>query len=383
MAKNLKEFIISLKLYLSYFFKKVAKDEVLIYAEALTFKILLAVIPLLGLVFSFARAIIPEDILIIKSFELLVKLLPEEVAGFVVEKLIYFLDRIKHFPLGKFSLLTYFMMSIGLLFFVEGCLNRIYLSTEKRTIRERISFFWLTLTIAPFLLLIPIVTHGYLESRFKHATYLLLIFLAFILYLIYYYFPVRRVPRKYALISSFITTILWGILSFALSLYVKHAVSYSAIYGSLSTIFFFFLWIFLNWLLFLLGAELTVFLSLRHNLFKPKLPCGWDRIILLKTIYENFLKGKSLSLERLENTLNIAPERLYELLSELEKKGYILIGEGLVLPTRDLGGLKLSELLGLTDEVLKEAKSLSVLRNFLEGTRLKDIIDEDERECKL
>ena len=91
-------------------------------------------------------------------------------------------------------------------------------------------------------------------------------------------------------------------------------------------------------MLFLLGAELTVFLSLRHNLFKPKLPCGWDRIILLKTIYENFLKCKSLSLERLENTLNIAPDRLYELLSELEKKGHILIAEGLVLPTRNLGG---------------------------------------------
>ena len=150
-------------------------------------------------------------------------------------------------------------------------------------------------------------------------------------------FSCKKVPRKYALISSFITTILWGILSFGFSLYVKYAVSYSAIYGSLSTIFFFFLWIFLNWLLFLLGAELTVFLSLRHNLFKPKLPCGWDRIILLKTVYENFLKCKSLSLERLENVLNIAPGRLYELLSELEKKGYILIAEGLVLPTRDLG----------------------------------------------
>jgi len=383
MNKYFKNSITSLRLYLSYFFKKVAKDEILIYAEALTFKTLLAIIPLLGLVFSFARAIIPEDTLVIKSFELLVKLLPEEVAGFVLEKLIYFLDRIKHFPLGKFSLLTYFMMSIGLLFFLEGCLNRIYLSTEKRTIRERIILFWLILTISPFLLLIPIATHGYLESRFKYATYLFLIFLAFVFYLIYYYFPVRRVPRKYALISSFITTFLWGILSFGFSLYVKYAVSYSAIYGSLSTIFFFFLWIFLNWLLFLLGAELTVFLSLRHNLSKPKLPYEWDRLILLKTIYENFLKGKSLSLERLENKLNIAPDRIYELLSELEKKGYILIAEGLVLPIRDLGGLKLSELLSLTDEVLKEAKSLSVLKNFLEKTGLNDIINDYERECKL
>jgi len=196
MDKYFKNSIISLRLYLSYFFKKVAMDEVLIYAEALTFNTLLAIIPLLGLVFSFARAIIPEDTLIIKSFELLVKLLPEEVTGFVVEKLIYFLDRIKHFPLGKFSLLTYFIMSIGLLFFVEGCLNRIYLSTEKRTIRERISFFWLTLTIAPFILLIPIATHGYLEARFKYATYLLFIFMAFVFYLIYYYFPVKKFHKN-------------------------------------------------------------------------------------------------------------------------------------------------------------------------------------------
>jgi len=383
MSINLKEVIVLLKLHLVHFLKKVGKDEVLVYAEALTFNTLLAVIPLLGLVFSFARAIIPEETIIMKSFELLVNLLPEEVTGFVVEKLIYFFERIKHFPLGKFSLLTYFMMSIGLLFFIEDCLNRIYLSTEKRSIREKISFFWLTLTIAPFVLLIPIATYGYLEKGVKHATYFLILFISLCFYLIYYYFPVRRVPRKYALISSLITTLFWGILSFGFSLYVKYAVSYSAIYGSLSTIFFFFLWIFLNWLLFLLGAELTVFLSLRHNLFKPKLPCGWDRIILLKTLYENFLKGGTLSLEKLENLLNIAPDRLYELLRELEKKGYILIAEGLVLPTRELGNLRLSELLGLTEEVLKEAKSLSVLRDFLEEKHLKDIIDENEKECRL
>ena len=242
MHKNPKGFLQSLKFYLGHFFKKVAKDEVLICAEALTFNTLLAVIPLLGLIFSFARSIIPEDTFIIKSFELLAKLLPNEVAGFVVEKLIYFLERIKQFPLGKFSLLTYFLMSIGLLFFLEGSLNRIYLSTQKRTIKERISFFWLTLTIAPFILLIPITTYDYL--KLKHTTYLIFLFLVLIFYLIYYYFPVRKVPKKYALVSSLFTTFLWIALSFAFSFYVKYTVSYSAIYGSLATIFFFLIWIF-------------------------------------------------------------------------------------------------------------------------------------------
>jgi len=377
MDKNPKGFPQSLKFYLGHFFKKVAKDEVLIYAEALTFNTLLAVIPLLGLIFSFARSIIPEDTFIIKSFELLAKLLPNEVAGFVVEKLIYFLERIKQFPLGKFSLLTYFLMSIGLLFFLEGSLNRIYLSTQKRTIKERISFFWLTLTIAPFILLIPITTYDYL--KLKHTTYLIFLFLVLIFYLIYYYFPVRKVPKKYALVSSLFTTFLWIALSFAFSFYVKYAVSYSAIYGSLATIFFFLIWIFLNWLLFILGAELTVFLSLRQNLFKKTLPCGLDKIVLLKTVHENYLKGELSSLERLERELSIDPYRLYELLSELEKKEYIVIAEGLVLPTRDLGNLRLSEVLEFSQEVFEEANLSPILRNFFVRTTFNDIIQRNER----
>jgi len=135
----------------------------------------------------------------------------------------------------------------------------------------------------------------------------------------------------------------------------------------------------LNWLLFLLGAELTVFLSLRQNLFKKTLPCGLDKIVLLKTVHENYLKGELSSLERLERELSIDPYRLYELLSELEKKEYIVIAEGLVLPTRDLGNLRLSEVLNFSQEVFEEANLSPILRNFFVRTTFNDIIHRNER----
>jgi len=59
-----------------------------------------------------------------------------------------------------------------------------------------------------------------------------------------------------ALSSSFISSAIWYISKTAFIFYVVHNQTYSSIYGSISTLLFFFLWIYISWAIFLHGLRL-------------------------------------------------------------------------------------------------------------------------------
>ncbi|HEY9130030.1 MAG TPA: YhjD/YihY/BrkB family envelope integrity protein, partial [Sulfurovum sp.] len=58
-----------------------------------------------------------------------------------------------------------------------------------------------------------------------------------------------------ALISSFIASLVWYISKSAFIFYVLHNKTYATIYGSISTLLFFFLWIYISWAIFIHGLK--------------------------------------------------------------------------------------------------------------------------------
>jgi membrane protein len=58
-----------------------------------------------------------------------------------------------------------------------------------------------------------------------------------------------------ALISSFIASLIWYLSKSAFIFYVVHNKTYTSIYGSISTILFFFLWIYISWAIFIHGLK--------------------------------------------------------------------------------------------------------------------------------
>ncbi|MEZ0344013.1 MAG: YhjD/YihY/BrkB family envelope integrity protein, partial [Caldimicrobium sp.] len=148
---------------LKLFFKKILKDEILLFSQGLTYNTLLTLIPLLGIVISLGRSFLNEEALIQQSFSFFSNYLTAEALIVVMEKIINLLENLKKFPLGKFSVLFYFIMSLGLLSQIEDSLNRIFLSLKRRTIKERLLFYWISLTFAPFIFFLPI----FLQTSFK------------------------------------------------------------------------------------------------------------------------------------------------------------------------------------------------------------------------
>lgn len=58
-----------------------------------------------------------------------------------------------------------------------------------------------------------------------------------------------------ALISSFIASLIWYLSKSAFVFYVLYNKTYASIYGSISTLLFFFLWIYISWAIFIHGLK--------------------------------------------------------------------------------------------------------------------------------
>lgn len=385
--KNLKRSPQNAQSIVILFFKKLSKDELLLFAQSLTYNTLLTLIPLLGLLFSLSKALFSEDQLIQQSFNFLAKYLTPEALVQVVESIIKILDNLKKFPLGKFSLLLYFLMSLGLLFQIEDALNRIFLSHKKRSLKERILFYWIALNLAPFILLLPLLLQASLHrfQDFHLIFYFLFLFLFF--FLVYIYFPARKISKIAAIKGAIFGTLLWYSFSLLFGVYVKKAIAYSKLYGSLSVIPLFLIFLFLNWLVFLIGAEVTYFLEKKPWIKKPlKMEGPYRDLLILLMIATNFLQGKTTKIENLEALSFIKEEDLLSTLDFLERKGWIKIKDEelfLIMPPEKIS---LSEILMLEDhqklqEFFQELNlniRLCLLDSRLSELSLGDLLFKDE-----
>ncbi|MGC8965704.1 MAG: YihY/virulence factor BrkB family protein [Caldimicrobium sp.] len=369
---------------LKIFYQKISRDEILLYAQGLTYNTLLTLIPLLGIIISFGRNFLNEDSLIYQSFSFFSNYLTTEALIVVMEKIIGLLENLKKFPLGKFSILFYFLMSLGLLFQIEDCLNRIFLSFKRRSLKDRLLFYWIALTFAPFIFFLPLFLQTSFKNFLGYTTVFYFLFLLGFFYLIYIYFPARKVSKIASLGGSLFATVLWFSFSFLFGIYVRTAVSYSKLYGSLSVIPIFLLFVFLNWLIFLIGAEISYFIEKKPWKKKTmELHTPYKEILILLELSKNFYMGKILTLEDLNKLLPLSEEELLLSIRNLEKKGIITLKDEELFFKKPPENIKLSEILNLEEieRLEREEKmgeyitKLCPLKENILGKTLKDLLD--------
>jgi membrane protein len=377
---NFKNAFLSFKVAIITFLKKLQKDDLLLCAQGLTFNTLLTLVPLLGLVLSISKIFIPQQKFVEQVFINIAQYLTPEATKKVMDTILDLVKKLETFPLGKFSLIAYFIMGLGLLFQIEEILNRIFESSKRRNFMQRIIFFWVCITVIPFLFFMPVYSYFYLGKFFN---FFILLILAFIFFLMYIYFPAKDVPKKEALMGAFFSTILWTLSSYLYSFYVKYAVGYSKVYGSLSAIPLFLVWLFVNWLVFLLGAELVVFLEQKIWKRIPiDLSYPYLKLYILYLLGKNFIEGKPRNIFEISEYLNVSPILLESLLQDLEKDGFVALRDEEVFFVKPLQNINIAKVVGLNkfQELLKlpEGESFSqkisiLTKNFSEIT-LEDLI---------
>ena len=176
-----------------------------------------------------------------------------------------------------------FIFAMLLISAIDKCLNKLWRVDEKRRVITSFSMYWMVLTLGPVLVGSSLVMSSYILSLVSLGDYDLLgltnIFVRalplfasiaafFILYMVV---PNKIIPVKFAIAGATLAAILFEIAKKCFAIYVTHLPSYQAIYGALSSIPILFLWVYLSWLVVLVGALFTVSLEDFDNETKAKL----------------------------------------------------------------------------------------------------------------
>ncbi|WP_218311013.1 virulence factor BrkB family protein [Alteromonas antoniana] len=175
--------------------------------------------------------------------------------------------------MGAIGILSLLMVALLLISNVDKTLNRIWRTQSDRPIVYTFAIYWMVITLTPMLIGSSVVVSSYLVGIAAFAeeytpglgTFLLSMvpsFTAMLAFLILYMVvPNRRVNALHALLGAFLATLAFEGTKQAFTLYVTSFPSYQLIYGALAVVPILFLWVYLSWVVVLLGAEFTCSLA--------------------------------------------------------------------------------------------------------------------------
>lgn len=252
-------------LFMWYVSKRYWHDHCFQSAAAMSYNFLFAAIPMIavGLAILAAFPVFDQIRLGFQDF-ILQYLLPQagEEFRFALDE---FLRNTRN--LTAFGILALAITAIILLDTIETVFNRIWRQSQVRPLVARVTMYWAILTFAPLLVggsvaLSTIVFHQGGLSRFSGLIAALvwlapfgLIMVAFMIS--YMVIPYRRVHLRGALVGAAVAAMLFQLLRWGFALYIEAFPSYKTLYGTLSVIPIFLLWVYLGWCIVLFGAEMV------------------------------------------------------------------------------------------------------------------------------
>jgi len=232
------------------------------------------------------------------------------------------------------SFIFLIVVAIMLMASVDRAFNTIWRVKRKRGLMKMFMVYWSVLSLTPLLIALSIAVTSYLISLpllsdagnvvnvRKILVVAPVVVSALAFSLLYAVIPNRVVPVKHALAGGLLASILFEIAKRAFGFYVTTFPTYEAIYGALATVPIFLVWLYICWLVTLLGAEFTYCLSIYK---RQKKACDWqgdkllDVIEILGLLWKEQQKGNSLNLEKIVDAVpGYTEERLEHLLLKLK-----------------------------------------------------------------
>ena len=141
----------------------------------------------------------------------------------------------------------------------------------KRSFFQRISSYWLFVTLGPLALAVAL---GFVTSSQMPVSRLFpggagaFIISAALFSAVYKWVPHTRVSLRCAMIAGLLIAFVFHLAQSAFRLYTSHMLSYSRIYGSLGAIPILLLWIYIVWIIILSGAAFSSALQKRFEVIK-------------------------------------------------------------------------------------------------------------------
>jgi membrane protein len=242
--------------------------------------------------------------------------------------------------------------ALALMFTIDRAFNDIWRVSRPRALLQRLIVYWAVLTLGPILLGISVslssqvvgVSLGYARGVPGAALVLLsltpIAVSALAFFLLYLTVPNRYVPRKHALVGGVVAALLFELMKRGFAHYIALFPSYKLVYGAFASFPIFLLWLYLSWLVIVLGAEIAAALSYWRGAAWRLDASAEGRfhaaLRALKVLYHAQRTGVPVALDALRKAAPIGLDRLEDLLERMARNQLVqrVGGRGYALTKR-------------------------------------------------
>lgn len=270
------------------------------------------------------------------------------------------------------------VVAIMMMVNIDQALNSIWRVRQKRKPLAKFLMYWAILSMGPLLIGLSVAATSYMVSMpiisdsvetlgLRHRILAVMppLAAAIAFSLLYAVVPNRKVPPSHAVAGGVLAALLFELAKRGFAFYVTQFPTYEAIYGALAVLPIFLVWVYLSWVVTLLGAEFAYCLSIFKDEGKHGSAAeGGDLLLAYRLLHQLWIaqqSGVALSTGRLSVPLGHVPdERLEMLLQQLERAHLALQSvDGEWALARDLATVTLHDLYRMEGFVLPEAKLLA------------------------
>jgi len=356
--------------YLYGLLRDIFSGDLSLRAMSLVYTTLLSIIPLLA--FSFA---------ILKGFGVFDQLEPYlknvleplgDDGARITETILNLVNNVKGSLLGGVSMVILLYTVISMIQKVEASFNFVWYVSKPRSLSRRFTEYLVVIIIGPIMMVTALSIIGsmgsntviqYLGALPGVGEMLLLagnlvpfMIISGVFAFLYMFMPNTKVNLKSALIGGLGGGIMWATMAIIFTTFVVTAARTQNMYANFAVAIFALIWLYINWLVLLIGAQLAFYHQnpafLRIGRQEPRLSNSMrERLALniMMLVGNAFRSGNNkVDSKSIGSALNIPTIALTPIAAALEEEGLLALTETEdLIPAREMSRIKLQDILAV------------------------------------
>jgi membrane protein len=311
------------------------EDHLGLTASSLTFTTIISIVPLFTValaIFSvfpmFAKLQVGLQQLLVDS------LIPDNIARQVLSYLGQFASKAN--KIGWAGALAFLVSALMLILTIDGKLNDIWRVRKTRHLARRVIVYWTLLTLGPLLLAMSLSISSYVLSASKGWVSVMpgslsailnvvqFIVLACSMAAMYRFVPNTRVRWTHALLGGVFVALGIELAKRGLAWYLAQVPTISAVYGAFATVPILLIWIYVAWVIVLLGAVIAAYWpSLKSGIARRGDTPGWNFQLAIEILQALSKKASGENQDTLCKELRVDDLQLEEPLQTLMRLDWI------------------------------------------------------------
>ncbi len=253
--------------------RRFREDRLALTAGGLTFTTIISLVPLITVMLALFSAF-PMFAALQESLQryFLQTLVPDAIARPVMGAISQFSLRASR--LGTFGLVALIVSALAMMLTIDRALNAIWRVKKPRRIAQRVLIYWAAVTLGPLIFAVSLTATSYalsvsrgLVGGLPRGVGLAVATIEFLfegigVAALFHYVPNTHVRWRHALLGGAFVATCMILGKRALTAYFGAVPTYALVYGAFATLPIFLVWIYLSWVIVLLGAVIAAYAPL-------------------------------------------------------------------------------------------------------------------------